>query len=200
MVWPRETPPAWETALAALVSGIRGLLARTPLSPDAASISSGFGQYQLRLPSDVWVDVEAAASAIDEAEGALRAGDPRHAFGPATVAAAIAKRPFLWGDDGEWVESQRGKLQRQLQRALECLSIVWLSSGEPQLAVEAATEAVALDSFRESSYRLLMQAHAAIGNRPAAVRVYHRLRELLAEELGTDPSAETEALYLELLR
>ncbi len=28
---------------------------------------------------------------------------------------------------------------------------------------------------------------------------YHRLRQLLVDELGTDPSAETQALYLDLL-
>jgi len=88
---------------------------------------------------------------------------------------------------------------RQLLRSLECLAKIWLSTQEPGLAVEAATEALALDSFRESSYRLLMRAHVSAGNRAEAVRVYHRLRELLADELGTDPSAETEALYLEFL-
>jgi len=31
------------------------------------------------------------------------------------------------------------------------------------------------------------------------VKVYHRLRTLLADELGTTPGADTEALYLELL-
>ncbi len=65
--------------------------------------------------------------------------------------------------------------------------------------MEAAAEAVALDSFRESSYQLLMRAHGAGGNRAEAVRVYHPLRDLLTDELGTDPSRETEALYLELL-
>ena len=32
-----------------------------------------------------------------------------------------------------------------------------------------------------------------------AVKAYHRLQQLLTDELGTDPSKETEALYLELL-
>jgi len=58
---------------------------------------------------------------------------------------------------------------------------------------------VALDAFREGSHQLLMQAHAANGNRAEAVKVYHRLRALLADELGTTPGADTEALYLELL-
>jgi len=199
VVWPGETPPAWETALSALVSKLRSLLACTGVCPAYGSISRGSANYELHLPADTWVDLEAASSAIDEAEGALRAGDPRRAWGPANIAATIARRPFLPGSSSEWVDSQRRKLQRQTSRALDCLAKVWLSTGDADLAVEAATDAVALDNFRESSYRLLMQAHAAGGNRAEAVRVYHRLRGLLAEELGTDPSKDTEELYLELL-
>ena len=39
-----------------------------------------------------------------------------------------------------------------------------------------------------------------LGYRAEALRVYHRCRALLGEELGIDPSPETESLYLELLR
>lgn len=198
-VWGNGHPPAWDSALAAIMSRLRGLLAVTPLHPDMASISSRFGQYELRLPADTWVDIEEATVALDKAEGALRLGDPGTAFGPATVAAAIARRPFLSGDNGRWAESQRDKLRRQLLRALDCLALVWLAADEPHLTVEAASEAVSLDPFRESSYQLLMRAHGASRNRPEAVKVYHRLRGLLAEELGTDPSEETQALYLQML-
>lgn len=45
-----------------------------------------------------------------------------------------------------------------------------------------------------------MRAHLAAGDRAEAVRTHERLRDLLAEELGVDPSAETAALYLEVLR
>jgi DNA-binding SARP family transcriptional activator len=44
-----------------------------------------------------------------------------------------------------------------------------------------------------------MQAYAANGNRAEALKTYHRLRTLLADELGTSPGPDTEALYLELL-
>jgi SARP family transcriptional regulator, regulator of embCAB operon len=46
----------------------------------------------------------------------------------------------------------------------------------------------------------MITAHRATGNRGEAIRSYHRLRDLLVEELGVDPTGETEALYLELLR
>ncbi|HLB12230.1 MAG TPA: BTAD domain-containing putative transcriptional regulator [Dehalococcoidia bacterium] len=200
VLWPGEMPPAWDTALSALLSRFRRLLSSEPLKELGVALSRGFGQYQVHLPVDTWVDLEAAASAIDEAEGALRAGYPGRILGPATVAATIAGRPFLSGVEGEWVESQRRKLERQLLRALDCLSSMWLDNKEPALAVQTATRAIALDTYRESSYHLLIRAYAACGNRADGIRAYQRLRGLLAGELGTDPSAETEAIYLDLLR
>jgi SARP family transcriptional regulator, regulator of embCAB operon len=59
---------------------------------------------------------------------------------------------------------------------------------------------VALEPFRETSYQLLMRAHAAVGNRAEALRVYEHCRRLLSEELGVPPSPQTEAVYLEILR
>ncbi len=200
LVWPGETPRAWREGLSALVSRIRTLLSCNALSSRGVSLKGGFGQYQLSLPADAWVDLEAASSAIDEAEGALRMQNPQLAFGHASVVHAIANRPFLSGDDGQWVEGQRSTLERQFLRALDCLSQVWLSTGQPTLAVETATRALQVDSYRESSCQLLIRAHVACGNRAEAIRAYHRLRRLLAEELGTEPMAETEALFLELLR
>src|SRR2546423_8356459 len=44
-----------------------------------------------------------------------------------------------------------------------------------------------------------MEAHAAAGNRAEALRVYERCRRLLADELGTYPSPETESIYRRLL-
>ena len=47
--------------------------------------------------------------------------------------------------------------------------------------------------------RFLMRAYAATGNRARAVAEYHEFRELLANEMGTDPEPETQALYLKIL-
>ena len=76
---------------------------------------------------------------------------------------------------------------------------MWSQRGEVAQGVLVAEEAVALEPFRETAHRRLMQAHAAAGNRAEALRAYERCRRLLAEELGVDPSPETEAAYVELL-
>ena len=200
VVWPEDLATSWESALSALTSRVGTLLSSEPLQASGASLSSDFGQYQIHLPSDAWIDLEAGTSALDRAEAAVRSGDPGSALGPATVAASIAKRPFLSGIDGFWQDAQRRKLERQLLRALDCICEMQIAVGEPESAVEKAIEAIALDRYRERSHQHLMRAYAATGDQTKAVGVYHQLRSLLVEELGSDPSPETEALYLELLQ
>lgn len=85
-------------------------------------------------------------------------------------------------------------------RAHECLSEIFVWSGETTMAVKHAAEAVALEPFRETGYQRFMRAHAAAGNRAEALRVYERCRYLLAEELGVSPSSQTEAVYRDILR
>jgi SARP family transcriptional regulator, regulator of embCAB operon len=45
-----------------------------------------------------------------------------------------------------------------------------------------------------------MRCEAALGNRAEAVRVYHRCRHLLREQLGVEPSPQTQDLFLKVLR
>jgi len=195
VLWPEEQSDAWEAALSALTSRLAALLSSEGLEDLGMSFSRQFGQYQLKLPSDSWVDIEAGNSALDRAEAAVRNNEARNALGPTAVAASIARRPFLPGVDGFWRESLQGKLDRQLVRALDCLGEMQLEIGEQQEALEA----IKLDPYRERTHRALMRAYAATGNRAKAVAAYHEFRELLASEVGTDPESETEALYLEIL-
>jgi DNA-binding SARP family transcriptional activator len=195
-LWPGTVPPSWERSLSALISKLRALLAALP---DVA-LDGSFGHYRLILPADAWIDVEAATGAIDRAESALRGDEPRESRGWALVALQISRRPFLMGEEGPWTTVKRSGLREILVRAHECLSEPSIWHREPEYAVKHAREAVALEPFRETSYQLLMRAHAAVGNRAEALRVYERCRSLLSEELGVPPSSQTEAVYLDILR
>ena len=193
IVWDGEPPAAWQTALRALISKLRTAL------DEIASIEHAFGCYQLRLPPDAWVDVEACHAAVHEAETALREGDPQHAMGSALVANAIARRPFLEGDVSTWSERRREHLRQVRVRALEARGRVALSRGDAVGAVTDAQIVLELDPYRESASTILMQAHVAAGNPAHAVAAYERLRARLAEDLGTVPSAETQAVFLAVL-
>ena len=198
LLWPAGPPRSWDTALSAVVSNLRRALAGLGLPRDA--LGQAFGCYQLLLPPGAWLDVEHASRAVEEAEAALGAGDPAAAYGWAGAATAIARRPFLPGEEGDWIAARRAGLRALLLRGLDCFVPVFLWSGETLQAVRAAEEAIALEPFRETGHRHLMRAHAAAGNRAEALRAFQRCRALLAEELGADPSPETESVYLEVLR
>ena len=191
-LWPDGPPPAHEVALSALASKLRALLVEAGAHRDAIAVADGC--YRVELPAATWIDTEAATAAVHEAEAALRSGAHASAYGPATVAAAILRRPFLPGIEGDWVERRRDALQGLLVRVLDVLTDVHAANREPALAVRVAEQAVALEPYRESGYRRLMLLHDGAGNRAEAVRVYQRCRRLLAEELGTTPSPETDAL------
>src|SRR5688572_20779068 len=115
VLWPDEPPAESEAAIAALLSKLRGVLKSAGLSADAG-IDARSNAIGIRLPPDVWVDLEAAANALDEAEGALRAGDPARAWGCANVAVSIAQRPLLPDHDGAWIEGRRAAQQALLTR------------------------------------------------------------------------------------
>ena len=198
-VWGSSLPTAWPAALSAIVSKVRGLLSRVGLDGAAALRHVG-GCYELDLPRGAWVDHEAAMDGIHEAESALLAEDPARAYGPSAVAHHITRRPFLPGEESEWIERRRQKLETILVRALECRARVYLFTGEHPLAVEAARDAVELRPFRETAYQLLMRAHAAAGNTAEGLRVYERCRSLLSEELGVHPSPQTRAVHAEMLQ
>lgn len=198
-IWADEVPPSWDVALTALVSRLRTVLVRAGFDP-ARAITAVSGCYQLHLPDPCWMDLEACPVAVDAAESALRRGDGAMAWSEATVASAIARRPFLAGEDRPWIDEVRAKLRGWRVRALDCLTEVWLDRGHAALAISLASESVGLEPYHEHAYRNLMRAHFLAGDRAEAIRTYERCATLLDGELGVQPHPETVRLRDFLLR
>ena len=192
-LWPGHAPAASDVALSAIVSKLRGVMEE--LGPGRRAVTAANGCYSLELPAGSWVDIEAAHSSVHLAEAAMLADDFKTAYGPAVVACAILRRPFLPGEDAPWIDARRDALGRLLLRALDCLARVHAINGEAALALRAAQEAVELEPFREEGYRRLMLIHDEAGNRAEAMRAYGKLQALLESELGTSPSPETRRLF-----
>jgi DNA-binding SARP family transcriptional activator len=199
VVWPDTPPRDIENALSAILSKLRAALRKgTPAR--CGGVEARLGIIQMRLPADAWIDLEYAAHALDAAEGALRRGDVRGAWSHAVPLVVIAKRPFLPGEDASWIEARRARLRSLLVRGLHLLSQLAAANGEHPLAVQYAAEIVELEPFQETGYRRLMGIHAEMGNRAEALRVFGKCRKLFRDELGADPSQETERAFLEILR
>jgi SARP family transcriptional regulator, regulator of embCAB operon len=197
-LWGETPPPSADTALNAILSKLRGVLRGVGVVPPEG-ISCDAGTYRCAI-QNAWIDLDAARTAIDRAEGAWRAGDPSVAWTNANVAATIARRPFLPDEQRPWVTGERERLARVWRRATLVLADVSVRNREFDLGVQHAAEALAAEPFDETACRALMRAHAAAGNRAEALRVYAKCRQLFRDELGSEPSPETAGAFLSILR
>ena len=198
-LWPGGLPAAWEGSLKSLISKIRAALSRAGLPgaelirervrrlpvPAAARRLGGRGRRRARRPP-----------------GRGRAGGRRSrpgAAGEALVARLITARPFLPGVEGAWADDWRRRLHEQRIRAVETMASADLQRGQLATAIQGAELVLGLDELRESSWRILMRAHAAAGNTGTALRCYERCRRALDEQLGAIPSPSTRAAHRELI-
>ncbi len=196
-IWGERPPASWWPALRSLVAGIRRGLSAAGLDGAIVRVA-GYG-YRLVLPAGSTVDLAGVSAELERAAGALSSGEHRVAFAVAAEALRTASLPILLGVEGEWVEGLRAQIG-ELRQRLE------LTAGEAALALGDAGEAermarrlVAVSELREDAQRLLVGSLYAAGNCAAALSAYERFRRALADQLGITPSAQTEALLLEIL-
>ena len=198
VLWGEGLPPTWTAALRGVLSRLRSTLADAGLAGPEV-LRSHARCYQLQLPADAVIDVETAEAAVASALSDLAVA-PHLAQQKAAEGTELTGRRFLPGAGGEWVEQRQASLSALRLRGLELLAEAASAAGDPNCAVAAAEEAIALAPLRESAHQRLMVAHATAGNRAAALRAYEDCRRLLAEELGVDPSPETYEVYVRLLQ
>jgi DNA-binding SARP family transcriptional activator len=88
----------------------------------------------------------------------------------------------------------------RLVEALLCAGEHALAAGQPRMALELATRAVATEPVAERGWYVCMAAHRAVGDRVSALYAYDQCRRLLADGLGVQPSPAIRGTFLELLR
>jgi DNA-binding SARP family transcriptional activator len=191
-LWGADWPPSWQVAMRSLVSKLRATLGLVGLD---AALTARDGTYALALPGHAWLDLDAASDAIHRAEATLaHGGSLADACGWALAARAIASRPLLPGEDGDWIDALRRRLADVRLRSVETLAELWLVNGDHALAARDAAEAIELDPYRESAHRLLIRAHLAAGDHAAAARALDACIATFRDELGVAPSPQTLAL------
>ena len=92
----------------------------------------------------------------------------------------------------EWALIQRERLHREALDALYALAEHHDRRSEYDQARHYAVRQLELDPWREEAHRQLMRALALSGQRSAALAQYETCRRVLAEELGAEPSQETQ--------
>jgi SARP family transcriptional regulator, regulator of embCAB operon len=191
--WGEDAPAEARNALSVLLSKLRHGLGADRLR--------GRAEIELQLPPATFVDIEAALEGAHRAESYIAQGRWAQAWGPAGIAYHVATRPFLVGLEASWVDEWRRRLAEVRLRGLECFAAAGLGLGGPALpqAEERARMLTELAPYRESGYRILIEALEQRGNVAEALRTYERLRVLLRDDLGVAPNPALRAVHRRLL-
>jgi predicted ATPase/DNA-binding SARP family transcriptional activator len=122
-------------------------------------------------------------------------------------AASLYRGAFLDGlflDDcsafEEWLLLTRERLHHQMLTTLTTLVDHFEQVQAYDQAENYARRLIALDNLQEQAHCSLMRIFAGRGQRSAALSQYEHYRQLLANEIGAPPSAETVALHQQIQR
>ncbi|WP_340540624.1 AfsR/SARP family transcriptional regulator [Nocardioides sp. GXZ039] len=148
-----------------------------------------------------WVDVGHYHRNGAEAAAAFRAGDMERVIALTRIAERHYRGDFhAYDDQAPWAVAERERLALRRHEMLCDAAEAALHIGRARDGLEFAGTAARVDPSSETAHRLLMRAHADLGETGSALRVYEAYRRYLADELGADPSEQTRALHLQLLR
>jgi len=158
------------------------------------------GAYQLNPEYSYLIDSEEFANFIAEAEKAKRDKDDPALRTNLEASYALYRGDFMDGSYEEWAENDRLHYREQFSRVLNGLAKLSVSEKRWTEALKYAGEILAIDPYREDLHRLTLRVLAA-QSKPAAVKKhYEQMEQLLKDELGLAPSAETRKLFKELMK
>ncbi|MCS6841323.1 MAG: HEAT repeat domain-containing protein [Roseiflexus sp.] len=164
-------------------------------APSAYLIQQG-ETYAFNTASDHQIDVVEFIEAINEGRRADQRGQRAAAIAAYRRAIQLYGGPYLPDNMYEdWTVVERERLALAFIEAALRLGALLLDEGAIHEAIGLGWRVIEIDQTQEEAYRLLMRAHAALGERSTALRLYARCVNVLQQELGIAPLPETTALY-----
>ena len=120
------------------------------------------------------------------------------------AAAALYRGPLLANlrlresSFNEWLDLERARLREVAWQVQYRLAKHYKAHGQDADALATVQRLLDLDPLKEKSHRLYMRILAKQGERAQALQHYHRLSELLRQELDVEPDFITMRLYEEI--
>jgi predicted ATPase/DNA-binding SARP family transcriptional activator len=189
-LWPDLSGQQLGNALHTALRGLRRALG------DPGWVVYADGHYRFNTAWEHECDIET----FEQALAAARAARPAAAALPHLQRAVTAYGgDFLAGmAAGEWAQARRGELDRSFESALMAAGRLHAAAGRYQPAAAAFRRVVAHEPLNETAHRELMNCWVRLGETARAVRHYEEFAELLQDQVGVPPAAETTALYRRL--
>jgi DNA-binding SARP family transcriptional activator/ATP/maltotriose-dependent transcriptional regulator MalT len=99
----------------------------------------------------------------------------------------------------DWFAELRDHYRITFVDAMLAAGAILMNADDPGNALVYARRAIQMDPLREDLYQVALRCQIAAGQRSGAIDTYLQCRSKLSEDLGLDPSAETRALYDQIL-
>ena len=196
-VWPENAPATAVNLISVYVLRLRRLIG----DPDGEILVTRSRGYQLRAGPD---DVDAQRFDRLAAQGreALSAGDCQRAASLLIEALDLWQGSRALADvpDSDLVGAAASGLEEARIAALELRINADLGCGRQAQVVAELRSLLAEHRLREGLWALLMRALYSSGRLAEALEAYAQAREVIADELGSDPSAELQQLHEQMLR
>jgi predicted ATPase/DNA-binding SARP family transcriptional activator len=190
-LWPDQSRQQLGNALHTALRGVRRALG------DPGCVVYADGRYAVDRSRPLDCDVDT----FEQSLAAARRAQPASAALPGLQRAIAAYAGDFLTDmtAGDWALARRDELRRAFEAALLAAGRLHAAAGRHQAAVTAFRRLVAHEPLNETAHRELMSSWAQLGETARAVHHYAELTELLREQVGVPPAAETTALYQRLL-
>ena len=190
-VWGEEPPKGARNIIQTYVSHLRKVLGHD-------RIQSQTPGYRLRLDASE-LDTARFDALLKDAKKALPI-DPNIAVGTLDDALALWRGPALADlADQPSLAAEAARLDELRLEAQQDRIEGLLASGAQVRAIGELETALLRHPWRESLWGLLMLALYREGRQAEALSAYQRAREILADELGIDPSPELTRLHERVL-
>ena len=196
-VWPDDTPNRATNLISVYVHRLRRLIG----DPDGKVLTTRAPGYQLLIDAED-IDAGRFAQLTSAGRQALSAGDFERASSVLGEAVGLWQGSRALADvpPSALVSAEASRLEESRIETVQLHIQADLGCGRHAQVVSQLHRMLADHPLREELWALLMRALQGSGRQAEALEAYAQAREVIAEELGVDPSAELQQLYENILR
>jgi PAS domain S-box-containing protein len=197
-LWPAADEAGAWGRLKVTMSFLRRQLRAAGLQED---VLKTIGKSYMLRSDAVWVDAVEFETLVSKATTAAREGRTEEALRLYEDARRLYRGDYLEEDlYADWCAAERLRLREVYLEMLAGLADCYAACGRLAEAAQVCRTALCCDPCRESFLRSVLRHLVALGRPDWAEADYLHWRRVMAEEMGMELTAETEALYRKLVK
>ncbi len=197
--WPELSESRGRRRLSHTLWQLQDALSELP--GEASYLDVGTDTLALGMSAPVTVDVQEFERGLDELRHLRTSTTVRSRDLPRLEQVVeLYRGDLLDGHYEPWVRDEQERLAQRYLEALATLVTMAKRLGAYDDALVYARRITHQDPLREDGHREVMRLSMLLGRPSEALRQFERCREVLAEELGADPSPSTIELHARILR